>query len=99
MGVYVNLERRGMLKTNQKDIVNRLRRIEGQVKGLEKMVVENKYCVDILTQSLAIQKSLQSFNQAMLENHLQEHVAHQFKHGDDSVAVKELIKIYNLKNK
>ena len=88
-----------MLKSNKKEIINRLHRIQGQVKGLEKMVVKNKYCVDIITQSLAIQKSLQSFNQAMLENHLQEHVSHQFKHGDASKAVKELIKIYNLKNK
>ena len=88
-----------MLRIYQKNVVNRLRRIQGQVKGLEKMVVGNKYCVDIITQSLAVQKSLQSFNQAMLENHLQEHVSHQFKHGDDSKAVKELIKIYNLKNK
>ena len=88
-----------MLKANQKNIINRLHRTQGQIKGLEKMVVENKYCVDIITQSLAIQKSLQSFNRAMLENHLTEHVAHQFKEGKDEKAISELLKIYFLNNK
>ncbi len=84
---------------NQKPLVHRLKRIAGQVSGLAKMVEENKYCIDILTQSLAIQKSLQSFNAAMLENHLEEHAAHQLAGKDHKKAVKELIKIYNLSNK
>lgn len=88
-----------MLKSNQKSIINRLRRIQGQVKGLEKMAAENKYCVDVITQSLAIEKSLQSFNRAMLENHLKEHVAHQFKNGKDKQATEELLRIYFLNNK
>ncbi len=88
-----------MLKSNHKNIINRLRRIAGQINGLEKMVANNKYCVDIITQSLAIEKSLQSFNRAMLENHLKEHVAHQFKEGKDEKAISELLKIYFLNNK
>lgn len=83
----------------QKILINHLHRLQGQVKGIEKMVEEGKYCVDIITQSLAAQKSLQSFNEKLLENHLTEHVAHQFQHGQSSKAVKELIKIYKLKNK
>ena len=88
-----------MLKSNEKKLVNRLHIIQGQMTGLEKMVTSKKYCVDVITQSLAIQKSLQSFNQAMLENHLEEHVAHQFKHGQHNKAVHELLKIFNLHNK
>jgi DNA-binding FrmR family transcriptional regulator len=88
-----------MLKANEKRLINRLHVIQGQMGGLERMVEKKEYCVDIITQSLAIQKSLQSFNQAMLENHLEEHVAHQFKHGDDSKAIKELVKIYSLSKK
>ena len=88
-----------MLKSNQKKIINRLRRILGQIKGLERMVTENKYCVDIITQSLAVQKSLQSFNQAMLENHLSEHISYQFKEGKDNQAISELLKIYFLNSK
>ena len=67
--------------------------------GLEKMVTNKEYCPDILRLSLAIQKSLQSFNQAMLENHLKEHVGHQFKHGNDKKAIQELLVIYSLSNK
>ncbi len=63
------------------------------------MVENGKYCVDILIQSLAVENSLESFNARMLENHLNEHVAHQFMRGQTKKAVKELLKIYNLANK
>jgi len=63
------------------------------------MVEAGKYCPDILVQSLAVDNSLESFNSALLENHLSEHVAHQFLHGHEAKAIKELIKIYNLANK
>ena len=88
-----------MLKSNKKEIVNRLHRIEGQIRGLEKMVLAEKYCVDIITQSLAIKRSLDSFSQILLKNHLQEHVAHQFSHGEKSKAVNELLKVFNLHNR
>jgi DNA-binding FrmR family transcriptional regulator len=88
-----------MLKSNEKKLVNRLHIIQGQMKGLEKMVEGKNYCVDIITQSLAIQKSLQSFNQEMLKNHLQEHITHQFHNGQGNKAISELLKINNLKNK
>ena len=83
----------------QKKLINHLNRIEGQVRGLTKMVETGRYCPDVLTQSLAVENSLESFNSALLENHLSEHVAHQFQHGQSVRAVKELIKIYNLANK
>lgn len=88
-----------MLKKNLKPLINRAHIIRGQMQGLEKMIADNKYCVDIIRLSLAIQKSLQSLNQKVLENHLAEHVGHQFKSGQDKKAVKELSEIYNLKNK
>lgn len=88
-----------MLKTSVPKLNKRLRIIQGQVRGLEKMLTDNEYCPDIIRLSLAIQKSLQSFNQAMLENHLQEHVSHQFKQGKDKQAIKELSDIYFLSNK
>lgn len=88
-----------MLKSYQKKVVNRLHRIRGQIDGLERMVKENKYCVDVITQSLAVAKSLQSFNRAVLENHLREHVSHQFRERKDEKAINELLKIYFLNNK
>jgi DNA-binding FrmR family transcriptional regulator len=52
------------------DYVRRLRRIEGQARGLQKMVDEEKYCIDILTQISAITKALQSVGLGLLEEHL-----------------------------
>jgi DNA-binding FrmR family transcriptional regulator len=83
----------------KKKLIVHLHRIAGQIAGIEKMVEADKYCVDIITQSLAVEKSLQSFNADLLENHLSEHVPHQFMHGQSAKAVKEMIKIYKLKNK
>ena len=88
-----------MFKPNQKKGINHLHIIQGQMVGLEKMVHDNKYCIDIIRLSLAIQKSLQSFNKLMLENHLKEHVSHQFRSGKDKQAIKELSEIYFLNNK
>jgi DNA-binding FrmR family transcriptional regulator len=50
--------------------LKRLRRIEGQVRGLQRMVDEDKYCIDILTQVSAATKALQSFSLELLEEHL-----------------------------
>lgn len=88
-----------MFKPNQKKAISRLHIIQGQLKGLEKMVDQNKYCIDIIRLSLAIQKSLQSFNKTMLENHLHEHVSHQFMSGKEKQAIKELSDIYFLNTK
>ncbi len=83
----------------QKDLINRIHRIQGQMAGIERMLEDNKYCVDIITQSRAIQRSLESFDASLLKNHLEEHVAHQFSGGHTSKAVAELLKIYDLHNK
>lgn len=50
--------------------LNRLRRIEGQIRGLEKMIDDDKYCIDILTQVSAATKALESFALALLDDHL-----------------------------
>lgn len=52
------------------DHLRRLRRVEGQVRGLQRMVEEDKYCIDILTQVSAATKALQSFSLELLEEHL-----------------------------
>lgn len=53
-----------------KDLINRLNRIEGQVRGVKKMVEEERYCVDILTQVTAVQAALNAFNKKLLANHI-----------------------------
>ena len=56
--------------SESKDLLNRLKRIEGQVRGIQGMVEEERYCVDILTQVAAIQSALNSFNRVLLTNHI-----------------------------
>jgi CsoR family transcriptional regulator, copper-sensing transcriptional repressor len=55
---------------SKEDYLNRLRRIEGQVRGLQKMVEDDKYCIDILTQVSAATRALQSVALGLLEDHL-----------------------------
>ncbi len=80
-------------------VSNRLKRIEGQVRGLHRMVDEQKYCIDIITQSSAIRNALASVEDLMLQNHLREHVTHQMKHGKEKLAAEEILKVYKLKRK
>jgi CsoR family transcriptional regulator, copper-sensing transcriptional repressor len=68
--------------------LNRLRRIEGQVRGLQRMVNEDKYCIDILTQISAVNSALQSVALGLLENHLGHCVAEAVAEGGDTATEK-----------
>jgi len=75
--------------------------IEGQIKGLQKMIDEEAYCMDILTQSLAIQKSLGSLSKVVLENHITTHIQDMLRSSDESQhaqAIDELSRLYELHN-
>lgn len=65
-----------------KPVITRLRRIEGQVGGLIRMVEENRYCVDVLTQINAVRAALHKVEKQILEDHVAHCVAHAFSHGD-----------------
>ena len=83
-----------MKDITKKQVKNRLRRVEGQIRGLQKMVDEDQYCVDIITQSSAIKSALSAVEDIMLENHLSEHVIHQMKGGQEKKATSEIISIF-----
>ncbi|MCX5302795.1 metal-sensitive transcriptional regulator [Streptomyces sp. NBC_00160] len=68
---------------NKDDILKRLRRIEGQVRGLQRLVEEDTYCIDVLTQVSATTKALQSFGLTMLEDHLHSCVADAIAEGGE----------------
>jgi DNA-binding FrmR family transcriptional regulator len=75
--------------TQDKDkYLNRLRRIEGQVRGLQKMVEEDKYCIDILTQVAATTSALQAVALGLLEDHLGHCVAQASAEGGEVAAAK-----------
>jgi len=86
-------------KKTKKQVQNRLRRIEGQIRGLQKMVAEEKYCIDIINQSFAIKKALSSMENIILENHLSEHVIHQIKHNQEKKAIKEILSVCKISHK
>ena len=73
-----------------KDLLNRLSRIEGQVRGVKGMVEKDAYCVDILTQVAAINAALNSFNKVLLSNHIRTCVAENVRNGNDEV-IDELV--------
>ena len=87
-----------MIEDIKKRTLHRSRILQGQLKGLEKMIDNEEYCVDIITQSLAIQKSLASLNKLILENHLRTHVKDMFVTGGTDKAIEELIDLYELGN-
>ena len=74
----------------KKALVNRLSRIEGQVRGIKQMLLEDKYCVDILTQTSAISSALNAFAKEVLESHIRSCVIDGVRQGDDE-KVEELI--------
>ncbi len=73
-----------------KSLVNRLSRIEGQVRGVKSMVENSAYCTDILVQVSAITAALNSFNKELLASHIRTCVAEDIKNGDDTV-IDELV--------
>ena len=80
---------------------HRTKIIEGQIKGLQKMIDNEQYCMDILTQSLAIQRSLGSLNKLIVENHVTTHITDMLSSGkekEQAKALEELLNLYELNN-
>lgn len=90
------------MKTHYEDsktkAMKRLNIIKGQLLGLQKMIENDEYCIDLLNQSLAIQNSLKSLDAVLLERHLTTHVAHQMMEEKEK-AVTELLTLYKRINK
>lgn len=78
-------------KAHKDDLLKRLRRIEGQVRGLQKMIEDDRYCVDILTQVSAVKAALDSVGMFLLEHHTHGCVAGAIKRGEGTEAVAELM--------
>ena len=76
--------------TEKREIMNRLKRIEGQVRGVENMLENDAYCTDIITQVTAINAALNSFNKVLLANHIKTCVADNIRAGNDEV-IDELV--------
>ena len=87
-----------MVESN-KNLLKSLRRIEGQIRGLEKMVEDNRYCIDIITQTSAVKQALSAVEDKLLEGHLASCVVSQIKKGKEREAQQEILRVYRLKRK
>lgn len=77
----------------KKKLTNRLNRIEGQIRGISKMVESDAYCADILTQCAAANAALNAFNKELLSSHMKTCVVRDIREGKDEV-VDELLDIF-----
>lgn len=88
----------GVNKDNKK-ITSRLNRILGQLRGIEKMILDDKYCIDIITQTSAVKSAISALEDEMLESHLT-HCLHKNTNKERLGEMrKEIIKVYKLKRK
>ena len=90
-----------MITDLKKRALHRAKILEGQMRGVQKMIENEDYCMDILTQSLAIQKSIGSLNKLILENHVRTHIKENLSSGSEKAqeqAVEELLGLYELSN-
>lgn len=85
------------MKQDKKKLINRLNRIEGQVRGLKKMIEEDTYCIDVIRQTSSTRSALKGLEDSLLEDHLSTCVVSQIKDGKEKKAVDEIIKVYKLK--
>ncbi len=78
-------------------LLNRLARIEGQVRGVARMVESDRYCIDVLTQLSALRAALRRVESEILRDHLDHCVSHAMSHGDDAgrrAKAEELIDVF-----
>ncbi|PIT92942.1 MAG: hypothetical protein COU06_02695 [Candidatus Harrisonbacteria bacterium CG10_big_fil_rev_8_21_14_0_10_38_8] len=80
-------------------VIRRLKLIEGQLRGLQKMVDNDTYCIDVITQTSAVKQGLSNVEDLLLENHLGHCVFKQVQSGQTEKAREEIIKVYKLKRR
>ena len=84
---------------NKQSIMRRLKIVEGQIRGLQDMIDNGKYCVDVIAQTSAVKQALSNVEDMLLEHHLSHCVIDQIKEGKDAKATDEILKVYRLKRK
>lgn len=88
-----------MEKPNKEKILRRLKILEGQIRGLQEMIQQDTYCINIITQTSAVKQGLSNIEDVLLENHLGHCAINQIKNGKTEKAVGEILKVYKLKRK
>lgn len=87
---------------SKQQLLNRLKSVEGHVRGVQRMIEEDSYCVDIIKQTLAVQRALEKFNSIILERHLQGCVTTAIRSDDTSErerVIHELLQVFETNSK
>ncbi len=87
------------MKHDTQKLVRRLKIVEGQVRGLQQLIENGTYCIDVITQTSAVKQALSNIEDALLEGHLGHCAVNQIKKGETEKAVGEILKVYKLKRK
>lgn len=85
-----------MAEEHKQGIINRLKSIEGHVRGVQRMVDEDLYCIDIINQNLAVQRALEKVNGLILERHLQTCVTSAIQGDDPAERERVIAEIMNV---
>ncbi|MBI5138904.1 MAG: metal-sensitive transcriptional regulator [Candidatus Vogelbacteria bacterium] len=88
-----------MMSDNKQKLVRRLKIVEGQIRGLQEMVLNDTYCIDIITQTSAVKQALSGVEDALMEGHLGSCLVNQIQNGKTFTAKEEMLKVYRLKRK
>lgn len=83
----------------QEQVIRNLNRIEGQVRGLKRMVEEGTYCIDVITQTQAVKSAISAVEDRLLENHLSHCAVEQVQKNDAKRMVEEVMKVFKLAKK
>ena len=87
---------------NKQQLLNRLKSVEGHVRGVQRMVEEDSYCVDIIKQTMAVQRALEKFNSIILDRHLQGCVTTAIRSddaGERERVIHELLQVFETSSK
>lgn len=87
------------MKVNKDKIIKHLKIIEGQVRGLQQMIENDTYCIDVITQASAVKQGISNVEDSLLEDHLSNCLVNQIIDGKSTKATEEIIKVYRLKRK
>ena len=87
---------------HRKKVLNRLKSIEGHVRGIERMVEEDTYCIDVVRQTIAVQRALDKVNALIMQNHLNECVTTAIRGSDlakREQVLGEIVEVFEMSNK
>lgn len=87
------------MHTNKQKLIQRLKIIEGQIRGLQNMIDKDIYCIDVITQTSAVKQGLSNIEDVLMKNHLGTCLVNQIKKGRTGQATEEILKVYKLKRK